>query len=161
MTTIIGPNKSMLYGGVIFQILVVAAVSYFSFDLISHITAPFDRKKGADCAGLVVSIILSIRYVRTFYSMPYWVTIDDVLKTLDIKYFFRSPMMVRCEDMLSFKDTTIKVSTRSGTLTYSGFYLHLADGSRVLFSERNFEVENYVYIESMLAYWGIKKMEGE
>ena len=150
----------MLYGGIIFQVLVITAISYFSYDLISHLSTPYDREN-LDCAGIFVPIILSIRFVWVFHSMPYWVTIDDLLKTLDIKYFLRRPMTVHREDMLSYKDTTIKVNTRTGATRYSGFHLHLDNGRKVLFSERNFAVQDCVYIESMLANWGVKKMEDQ
>jgi len=150
----------MFYGGIFFQVIALAAVGYFSYDLILHVAAPDERKKIADGVIIVLSVITGIRFAWTFYAMPFWVTVDDQLKTLDVKFFLRKPILVSREDMLSYNDTTIKIKLRSGTVTYSGFYLHLGDGRKVLFSERNFAVEDYVYIESMLAYWRVRK-EGE
>jgi len=161
MQTEIGPNKSMLYGGIFFQVLAIAGISYFSHDLMAHLSTPYGRKTGLDCVGIILMIIGGGSYTRMFYLMPFWVTVDDELKTLHIRYFLRKPIFVGRENMLSYNDTNIEVSTRSGTTRYSGFYLHLGDGRKVLFSERSLVVEDIVYIEEMLAYWGVKKGEDE
>jgi len=110
---------------------------------------------------IALTTIAGISHARMFYAMPYWAIIDDELKTLQITYVLRKPIFVGRENMISYNDTTITVRRRSGTTTYSGFYLHLGDGRKVLFSERNFEVEDVVYVESILAYWGVRKGEDE
>ncbi|MBS1521130.1 MAG: hypothetical protein JST50_09045 [Bacteroidetes bacterium] len=59
--------------------------------------------------------------------------------------------------MASYNPATINVSTRSGTISYSGVYLNMLDNSKVLFSEQS--LEDCSYIQSMLDYWGVKKLE--
>jgi hypothetical protein len=151
----------MLYRGIFFQVLTIVIICYFSYDLIMRLPTSNNRKKGLDCGYIILTIIGGVTYARTFYSIPFWVKIDEELNTLDIKYFLRKPILVGPENMLSYNNTAINVSRRSGTTTYSGFYLHLGDGRRVLLSDRNFVVEDIVYIEEMLAYWGVKKGEDE
>ena len=122
---------------------------------------PYSNRKFSDGVVIALTIIGGVSHARMFYAMPYWVVIDDELKTLKIVYLLKKPMLLGRENMLSYNDTTIEVSRRSGTITYSGFYLHLGDGRKVLLSERSLAAEDCVYIEEMLDYWGVKKGEAE
>jgi len=151
----------MLYGGIALQVLCIACTCFFSYALITQISNPYSRRVFSDGVIIALTVIGGVSHARMFYAMPYWVVIDDKLKTLKITYLLKRPLLVGRENMLSYNDTTIEVSRRSGTTTYSGFYLHLGDGRKVLFSERSIAVEDCVYIEEMLDYWGVKKGEDE
>ena len=160
MPTTIGPNKTTLYGGIFFQIVAIAVIIYCVFAMIS-----MNWKFSSDFRTIRLWILFgglifwTIKYVPGLYSTPYWVIVDDDLKTLELKYLLGKPRLIRRDHMICYTDTTISVTTRSGTTTYAGLFIHMNDGAKVLLSERN--LEDCTYIGSMLDYWGIKKLKEE
>jgi len=160
MPTKIGPNKTSLYGGSIFQIIAIAAIGYCISAMIStHWKFDSGYRTIRLCIIFGGLLYWIIRYAPGFYSMPYWVSVDDDLKTMELKYLLGKPKLIRREHMVSYADKTVSIRTRSGTTTYSGLQICLNDDTKVLLSERN--LEDCTYIGSMLNYWGIKKLESK
>ena len=162
MLTKIGPNKSSFYTLIILQCLFVASIILILYKIIFPLGQHhYQDQSSKYWLYIAVFIVVGARFIPKFYLIPYWVIVDDDFKTLEVKYVVKKTKFIRREDMISYSDTNIYVTTKSRTTRYSGFYLHLFDGKKILFSEQNFAVEDYVYVESMLAYWGVKKLGDE
>jgi len=158
MPTKINFNKSEFYPGIFLLIFCLVCVSFCSYNLISVPPKPFFSHRGIRNGAMIIFVLyIMAKYVNSLYSTAYQVIVDDELKTFELKYFFRGSQIVRRDHMVSYNPTTINISTRSGTTSYSGLYLNMLDGTKVLFSERS--LEDCSYIQSMLDYWGIKKLE--
>lgn len=158
MPTKINRNKSGIFGGILLLVVFPLSACYFTYDLISHSATPFfSNRTIRDCFVIVFALVAVVRYITSRYSTPYQVVVDDELKTFELKYLFKSPQIVRRDHMVSYNPTIINVGTRSGTTSYSGLYLNMLDNTKVLFSEQI--LEDCTYIQSMLDYWGVKKLE--
>jgi hypothetical protein len=158
MPTKINRSKSDLVSGILLLVVFPLLACYFTYDLVSTSAKPFFFNRTIrDCIIILFALIAVVRYAVLRYSTPYQVIVDDELKTFELKYFFRAPQIVRRDHMVSYNPTIIKVSGRSGTTYYSGVYLNMLDGAKVLFSEQS--LEDCSYIQSMLDYWGVKKLE--
>ena len=158
MSTKINFNKSVFYSGVFLLIFCLGCICFCSYNVISVPPKPFLSHRGIRNGAVVIfSLYIMARYANSLYTTPYQVSVDDDLKLFELKYLFRKPQVVHRDHMVSYNPTTINISTRSGTTSYSGLSLNLLDETKILFSERS--LEDCSYIQSMLDYWGDKKLE--
>jgi len=164
MPTKIGPNNANLYSGIVFVILYPVFLFIFLYVILPGILADFHRA-GFRLNMLPFAIIpiffvyVAIRFIPKFFAMPFWVVVDDDLKTLEFKYLLKKPQIIRREHIVSYEAATVTVKSRSGATRYPGFVLQLLDGIKVMASERG--LSDIFYITSMLDYWSVKKPEGE
>jgi hypothetical protein len=159
MPTKIGPNKGILYREIFIQIVSLGVVLFGPFLVLKIYGHPSSFRVIGMCAAFGAMLWLIVKRIPVVYGAPYWVSVDDELKVLEIKYFLRKTVTIRRADIVSYQDKRTEYNTRSGKITYSGITAYLIDGAKVVFTERC--LEDYLYIESMLAYWGVKKIEGE
>jgi hypothetical protein len=140
MPTKIGPNKTEFYSGIVLLILFPVIACYGAYDLTSTLWEPyFSNQRIRDCVLIFLGLLAVVKYIKSRYSMPYQVVVDDELKTLKLKYLFQKPKVIRRDHMVSYNSTSINVSTRSGSIAYPGVYINLVDGSKVLISEQRLE----------------------
>lgn len=156
MLTEVSPNKPALYGRIILQIGLFILSFYFLYIIIHPVGKHyFHEQRVRDRLFGTVFLIMTVVFFVKLYFMPFWVIIDDELKTLEIKYLMLKPKVVGLMDMDYYFSTTIKSRSQS----YFGIYLHLSDGSRILFSDLNFD--NYIPIEMFLSKLKVKKKDDE
>ncbi|HAL83051.1 MAG TPA: hypothetical protein DCO83_13115 [Mucilaginibacter sp.] len=156
MLTEVGPNKTELWGRVISQIVMFLILGYFVYRLFNPHGIPPTHDlivKGWIYAVLILSG--NIAAFLQLYFLPFWVIIDDDVKTLEIKYLLKKPIVVGKHAIASYSNTTIKIR-RSDCF---GLFLHLSDGKRVLISDLTFD--NYMPVGLFLSEINIKKKGDE
>lgn len=156
MLTEIGPNKTELWGRIIGQIVLLVVLGYFVYRLITDAQLYQPREPvGKGWFFAVLILALNISSFFQLYFLPFWIIIDDDLKTLQIKYLMKKPKVVGKHDIAFYCDTTIKLR-RSDCF---GLFLHLSNGKRILISDLTFD--NYMPVELFLIAIKIKKMDEE
>ena len=156
MLTEVSPNKTELYGRIIFQIGLFILSFYFLYIIIYPVGRHhFYEQRVRDWLFGMVFLVMTVAFFLKLYFMPFWVIINDEFKTLEIRYLMLKPKVVGLMDMDYYCSITIKSRSQS----YFGIYLHLSDGSRILFSDLSFD--NYTPIEVFLSEQKVKKMDDE
>jgi hypothetical protein len=156
MSTEIGPNKTELWGRIIGQIVLFVMLGYFVYQIVNSLQVY--QPHGLIVKGWLFAILILALNISCFfqlYFLPFWILIDEDLKTLEIKYLIKKPKLVGKHDIASYCNTTIKLR-RSDCF---GLFLYLSDGKRVLISDLTFD--NYMPVELFLITIKIKKMDEE
>ena len=161
MPTRIGPKSVNLYGGIAILIVSIAGLLASIYLLLFCLLAVHLNYKGAIGAGLLLvsTFFLFIKFAPLIFSEPFWVIIDDNLKTLELKYLFKKPRLIRRDHVISYQDAAAELTVRNSTTQYSGIDIGMLDGTKIIISEKS--LDDISYIKTMLDYWGINKSEGE
>jgi len=164
MPTKIGPNNTNLYSGLAFLFICPIFLIVFLCLMLPDAISGFHRAGLTWDTALIFIfplflVITGSRFISRFLTTPFWAAVDDNLKTMEFKCPFKKPQLIRREHIVAYEGAVVKVSTRSGTITYPGFVLQLLDGTKLMASQRG--LDDILYITQMLDYWGIKKLEGE
>ncbi len=156
MLTEYGPKRGDVTGRIILQIFLAGILLYCLYTVF-FIKFNFLTKQPVYIrAGLVaILFVMNVKFFLELYFLPFWVIVDDELKTLEIKYLTRPPKVLGVLDIISYSSTTLKINSRSGTGNYSGIILSLSQEKKVLLSEYN--LYEYVPIEIFLMDLKIKK----
>jgi hypothetical protein len=155
MLTEVEPKKFAIGGRVTVQIVLFVVLLYFVYVIVNpkgihlqHTQVIPDR-----LFGLLV-LVFNIGFFLQLLYMPFWVTIDDELKTLEIKYLILPKKVLSLYDIISYNTTTI----RSKNSSCFGVILNLAGEKKILLSDLNFE--NYTPVEVFLNKFDVKN-QGE
>ncbi|WP_184546423.1 hypothetical protein [Mucilaginibacter sp. FT3.2] len=156
MLTELGPNKTDLYGRIFLQIVLIAFVAYFIY-VIVHPTGHhhyakqlFKDKLWCGCA-LIANVVLFLK----LYFTPYWVSIDDELKTLTVRYLIQPTRTIGLHDIAGYGTTAFK----SKSVSYFGISIHLHQGKSIPLSDLN--LGNYFPVELFLIDAKVKKLGQE
>jgi hypothetical protein len=156
MITEIDPNKHELNSQIIAQVAQLVVLFYPIYKIIS-------ASEIATPNGLFFIywffvcffIFLNIGSFLQLYFIPYWATIDDTLKTLEVKYLMLPTKLLTINDIEGYSTFTVK--KRSGG--YFGMILYLSSGKKVMISDINFY--DYEPIQLFLDGLKVKKMGEE
>jgi hypothetical protein len=155
MLTEYGPKRGDVIGRIVFQIFLVGILLYCLYAAFFIKFSYLIKQPVYIRAGLVaILFFMNVKFFLELYFLPFWVIVDDELKTLEIKYLMRPSKVLGVLDIISYSSTTIKIGTRSGTSNYSGIILSLSQERKVLLSEYN--LYEYVPIEIFLMDLKIK-----
>jgi hypothetical protein len=156
MVTEIGPNKADLYSKIFIQLVLVVILFYFIYHLsYAGLKHHSYGQRPKDFGYLAISAMFNVALFLRIYIMPYWLIIDDELKTLEIKYLMSKPSIINVHDIAVFSPTTIK--TKSSV--FFGIFVYLYNGKKILISDLNFE--NYLPVETFLNASHVEKSEDE
>jgi len=150
-----GPKQADIIGRIIVQVFLAGVLLYCLY-AIFFLKFNFLTKQPVYIrAGLAVLILLlNAKYFLELLFLPFWVIVDDELKTLEIKYLMLPSKVLGTLDIISYSSTVVKINLRSGTSNYSGIILSLPYNKQVLLSEYN--LYEYAPIEIFLMDLKIK-----
>jgi len=145
MLTEIGPKKFVIGGRIILQVILAMPLLYIIYMSIFQKSIHHLNKMAIrDWAYIIIFLIMNILAFLQLLFLPFWVTIDDELKTLEIKYLMLHSKIVNIYDIIAYSSTTIK----SRSSSCFGMFLYLTGGKQVLLSDLT--LDNYTPVEVFL-----------
>ena len=159
MITKIYPKKGEIPVRIFFQILLLIGLLYMIF-LLMHPTGKhkFHSQVIIDWAFGFIILSLNFRNLYQLYFTPFWVIIDNEMKTLEIKYLISKSKVVDPKDITGYSSTFIK-GWSSKSMNYFGMFLYLIDGTKILLSDQS--LVTYTPIEIFLNEIGVKNLGEE
>ena len=141
MPTFISFNKWQLYGKIILQPFVLAAVFFFAYPIARF--GFTDPKMFLVLFFLIAAVFFVFFNLAQLIYLPIKVSIEDS-NALAISFLLRKPRIIVIDDIDSFNFT--RISTKS-TL-YDGIIVNLKNGKKALFS--NFNLKDYLPLRQYL-----------
>ena len=156
MITALKPNRYRLNSRIAIQILLLIGLLYAIYVVIFLSDLHRSNSKLIkDYSILFAMGIFNISFFLELCFLPFWVTIDDELKTLVIKYLIIPSKLVKITDIEGYSTVTIKSRSRG----YLGVILHLLSNKQVLMSDMTFD--NYTPVQTFLDSLNVKQLGEE
>jgi len=156
MITALKPNRYKLNSRIALQIVLLIGLLYAIYVVIfSSDPHTLPNKLIRDYSILVAIGVFNIGFFLELCFLPFWVVIDDELKTLVVKYLIIPSKTIKITDIEGYSTVTIKSRSRG----YLGIILHLPSNKQVLMSDMTFD--NYTPIKTFLDSLNVKQLGEE